>query len=347
MNLPAPADPTPSSRAFASDNYAGIHPEVLAAISDANTGHARAYGADLWTERFDVLCSEIFGLGAQGFPVFNGTGANVTALMDTVPHWGAVICARSAHIFSDEGGAPEKVGSLKLLPVDAPDGKLTPELAAKEAWGFGDEHRAQPSAISISQTTELGTCYTPEEIAALADFAHERGMALHMDGARISNAAAYLGLPLSAITSDVGVDILSLGGTKNGAMGAEAVVVLNPKYSAALKYLRKANMQLGSKLRFISVQLLALYEGDLWLRNAAHANSMAQLLHEGLDGHVDIPYPTQSNVVFARLTEEQKRRARRQFLFYDWPGEPSLARLMCSFDTTDEDVAALVAALLG
>lgn len=342
------------SRSFASDNYSGVHPQIMDLLKQVNVSHAPAYGSDPWTARLDELVKEVFGADALAFPVFNGTGANVTALQSVLPRWGAVVCAASAHIFCDEGGAPEKVGGLKLLPIPTEDGKLTPELVAREAWGFGDEHRAQPLAISISQTTEFGTFYTPAEVGALADFAHERGMALHMDGARLSNAGAYLlsqepttdrHTALAQITA--GVDVLSLGGTKNGLMGAEAVVVLNPRVATGLKYLRKTNMQLGSKMRFISAQLLGLYEDDLWLTSATHANTMAADLRAGLEGAVALPYATQSNVVFARLDEEQKARARARFHFYDWPGSPDLVRLMCSWDTTGGDVEELVALIRG
>lgn len=340
-------------RTFASDNYAGVHPEVLQAIAAANVGHAPAYGADPWTARFDGLIRELFGAGSEAYPVFNGTGANVLSLQAALPRWGAVICADTAHIHRDEGGAPEKTGGLKLLTVDAPDGKLTPELVEREAWGWGDEHRAQPLAVSISQTTELGTCYTPEEVRALADHIHARDMILHMDGSRLGNAAAHLGCSLAATTSEAGVDVLSLGGTKNGLLGAEAVVAIRPETAPGLPYLRKLNMQLGSKMRFVSAQLIALYEGDLWLRSAAHANAMASRLSRGISelaasGAVPglgLAQPTESNAVFARLPGEAKRRARERFHFYDWPGDPALVRLMCAFDTEPEDVDELLAAI--
>ena len=208
-------------RGFASDNYSGVHPEILAAISAANDGHQVAYGEDVYTERLQEVFVQHFGKGIEAFPVFNGTGANVTALQSMLPRWGAVISAKTAHINSDEGGAPERVGGIKLLTVEAPDGKLTPELIDREAWGWGDEHRAQPLVVSITQTTELGTAYTADEIRAIADHVHERGMKLHLDGARIGNAGASLGVPLRAFTRDAGVDLLSVGGTKNGCLGVE------------------------------------------------------------------------------------------------------------------------------
>ncbi len=342
-------------RGFASDNYAGVHPEVLEAIVSANIGHAPAYGTDAWTARFADIARTHFGASAEAFPVFNGTGANVLSLQAALPRWGAVICARSAHINVDEGGAPEKVAGLKLLAVPTSDGKLTPELIDLEAWGWGDEHRAQPLAVSISQSTEFGTAYTPDEIRALAEHAHAHGMVLHMDGSRLGNAAAHLGTDLAAITAEAGVDVLSLGGTKNGLLGAEAVLALNPQAVPGLLYLRKLNMQLGSKMRFVSAQLSALYENDLWLRSAQHANSMAARLRSGLEGLVaegrgegiTLPFATQSNVVFATLPDRTKARAHRAFHFYDWPGDPTLVRLMCAFDTTAADVDALLAAIAG
>ena len=340
-------------RGFASDNYAGAHPEVLAAVAAANVGHASSYGGDPWTARFTDIARELFGPDTEAFPVFNGTGANVLSLQAALPRWGAVVCAKSAHINVDEGGAPEKVAGLKLLPVPTTDGKLTPELVDLEAWGWGDEHRAQPLAVSISQSTEFGTCYTPDEIRALADHAHEHGMVLHMDGSRLSNAAAYLGASLAEITTEAGVDVLSLGGTKNGLLGAEAVLALNPAAVPGLTYLRKTNMQLGSKMRFVSAQLAALYEDGLWLRSASHANAMAARLRAGIealiaDGRgegVTLPFATQSNVVFPTLPAETKARAHAAFHFYDWPGDATLVRLMCSFDTTEQDVDDLLAVL--
>lgn len=345
--------PHDAPRSFASDNYAGVHPEVLEAVGAANTGHAPAYGSDPWTARFGELAKRLFGEQAEAFPVFNGTGTNVLSLQASLPRWGAVVCAQTAHINVDEGGAPERVAALKLLPVPAEHGKLTPELVDREAWGWGDEHRAQPLAVSISQSTELGTCYTAAEVRALADHAHERGMVLHMDGSRLGNAASHLGCSLAEITSDAGVDVLSLGGTKNGLLGAEAVVVLNPAAATGLPYLRKLDMQLGSKMRFISAQLLALYEGDLWQRSAGHSNAMAARLRAGLEAliadgaDIALPHPTQSNAVFAELPPEAKARAHDRFHFYDWPGDASLVRLMCAFDTTPDDVDALLSAIAG
>ncbi|MFT4108487.1 threonine aldolase family protein [Propionicimonas sp.] len=329
-----------AARGFASDNYSGVHPEVLAAIGEANLGHQSSYGNDDYTRRLQEVVREHFGEAAQAWPVFNGTGANVIGLQSVLPRWGAVVCARTAHINVDEGGAPERVGGVKLYAVPTPDGKLTPDLVDTEAWGFGDEHRAQPLALSITQSTELGTLYTAAEIAALADHAHALGMAVHLDGARLSNAAASLGLPLRAFTSDVGVDVLTLGGTKNGALGAEAVVVLNPEVVHGLVYARKFTMQLASKMRFTSAQLVALYEADLWLRSATHANAMASRLRAALEEVPGITFtqPTQANGVFARLPDGVADAVRQRFFFYDWDASVNEVRWMCSFDTTAEDV---------
>jgi threonine aldolase len=332
----------PARRGFASDNYSGVHPEVLDAIAAANQGHQSSYGNDAYTARLQQVVQRHFGAQASAFPMFNGTGANVTGLQAALPRWGAVVCAKTAHINVDEGGAPEKVAGLKLYAVPTDDGKLTPALLDAEAWGYGDEHRAQPLAVSITQSTELGTLYTPDEIAALAAHAHDLGMVVHLDGARLSNAAAALGVPFAAFTTDAGVDLLSLGGTKNGALGAEAIVVLAPDKVAGLPYLRKANMQLASKMRFVSAQLVALYEGELWLRSACHANAMAARLRAAVDGipGVEFSQPTQANGVFVRLPEGVADAVRNEFFFYDWDGSRREVRWMCSFDTTEADVDA-------
>ncbi|WP_307807405.1 low specificity L-threonine aldolase [Naasia sp. SYSU D00948] len=337
----------PAVRTFASDNYAGVHPEVLAALADANGGHQVSYGEDAYSGRLAEVVKESFGERAETFPVFNGTGANVVGLTAMMPRWGAVITTGTAHIHTDEAGAPERVSGLKLLPVGTPDGKLTPELIATEAWGWGDEHRAQPLVVSITQSTELGTVYSVDEIRAVTEYAHEHGMAVHMDGARIWNAAAALGVSLREFTTDAGVDVLSLGGTKNGLLGAEAVVVLNPDRAEGILYLRKLSMQLASKLRFMSAQLLALFEDDLGLRSAAHANAMAQRLRESLEGTPGLSFsqPSDANAVFAVLDNAAADRIRRRYRFYDWDRAAGQVRWMCSFDTSEEDVDAFVAAV--
>jgi threonine aldolase len=337
----------PAVRGFASDNYAGVHPEVLAAIAVANGGHQVAYGEDDYTEHLQRVFRGHFGDRAEAYPVFNGTGANVVALQSLLPRWGAVVAAETAHVNVDEGGAPEKLAGIKLLTVPTPDGKLTPELIDRQAWGWGDEHRAQPLAVTLTQSTELGTCYTADEIRAICDHAHERGMLVHVDGSRLANAAATLGLPLRAFTTDAGVDVLSYGGTKNGLLLGEAVVVLDPERVRGLKYLRKTSMQLASKMRFLSVQFEALLSGDLWLRNASHANAMARRLEaavRGIDG-VEVVRPVQANAVFALLPREVSERLQKRYRFYFWDEHTGEVRWMTAFDTTEEDIDRFAAAV--
>ena len=333
-------------RGFASDNYAGVHPEVLARIASVNDGHQVAYGDDQITSDLQEVIKQHFGKEAVAFPVFNGTGANVVSLQAMCRSWEAVICAASAHINVDEGGAPEKVAGLKLHTIATEDGKLDPSLIETQAFGFGNEHRAQPKVVSITQTTELGTVYTPEEIRAIADQAHGNGMLLHLDGARISNAAAALGLPMRAFTTDVGVDVVSLGATKAGAMVAEAVVILNPELVDSIKFVRKSAMQLGSKMRFLSAQLLALFEGDLWLRNANNSNQMAQRLYDGVKDlpGIKISKP-QANALFPILDPKVTEELQKSFRFYVWDHLTGQVRWMCSWDTTADDVDNFIAAI--
>jgi threonine aldolase len=287
------------------------------------------------------------GAEAEVAFVFNGTGANVVGLGLALRPWQHVVCAASAHIAVDECGAPERLLGVKLVEIPTPDGKLTPELVEASITGVGDEHRTQPGAVSITQSTELGTLYTPDEIRALADVAHSRGMILHLDGARLANAAAALGVPLAATTSDCGVDVLSLGGTKNGLLGAEAVVVLRPGLADGLAFARKQLGQLGSKGRYLGAQFLALLEGDLWLRNAAHANAMARRLADGVRGlpDVEITRPVQANAVFALLPPDVVEPLVERFGFYVWDERTGEVRWMCSWDTTEEDVDELVGAV--
>lgn len=344
----------PTARHFASDNYAGAHPEVLAALATANGGHQNAYGGDVYTEHLGDLIRGHFGEAAEIFPVFNGTGANVLSLQSMIPRWGAVICASGAHINTDEAGAPERIGGIKLLGVETPDGKLTPELIATEAYGFGELHRAQPSAVSITQSTELGTLYTPEEITAITTYAHSIGLSVHLDGARLANAAAALGVPLRALTTDAGVDVVSFGGTKNGLIAAEAVIVLRPEAVTGVAYLRKMNMQLASKQRFFSAQLIALLEGDLWLRSAQHANAMTALLRSRLDTAIaaglapglSFQQASPVNSSFAVLPPEASALLRERFHFYDWDESVGSVRWMTSFDTTEADIEDFVEAIL-
>ncbi|WP_308250345.1 threonine aldolase family protein [Sphaerisporangium fuscum] len=337
----------PEMKGFASDNYAGVHPEVFEALALANGGHQPPYGADVYTQRVQEVFQRHFGPEASAWPVFNGTGANVVGLRAMLAPWEAVVCAQSAHINTDEGGAPEQSAGIKLRTVPTPDGKLTPELIDREAWGFGDEHRAQPKVVSISESTELGTLYTPDEIAEIAAHCRHLGMLLHLDGSRLSNAAAALDVPLRALTTDAGVDVLSFGGTKSGLMFGEAVVVLNPAAARGMAYLRKSSMQLASKMRFVSVQFEALLAGDLWLRNARNANAMAARLAAAVRGipGVSVTRAVEANAVFAVLPGDAADRVRKRFPFYTWDETTGEVRWMTAFDTTEADVDAFAAAV--
>lgn len=339
-------------RGFASDNYAGVHPTVLQAIIDANAGHQVAYGDDDYTAELQRLVEEQFGANSRVFPVFNGTGANVIALQSATQRWEAVICAQNAHIHNDEGGAPENVAGLKLWTIPTADGKLTPELVATQLFDVGFVHRAQTGVISISNTTEFGTVYTADEIRALADYAHENNLFLHLDGARLANASAALGVPYRDFTTDAGVDLVSFGGTKIGAMGAEAILVLNTQreqnaaLAAALPFIRKTSMQLASKMRFISAQLIALLTDDLAVANAKHANAMAARLDAGVRAKgLTVPNSTQANAVFPILSAEQHAKLSQLFRYYVWDQATGQVRWMCSWDTTQEDIDALMAAI--
>jgi threonine aldolase len=344
------ASTTTPWRGFASDNYAGVHPAVFDAMARVNTGHQVAYGEDDETGRLAKLIMAEFGPRAEVFPVFNGTGANVVALTSAMPRWGAIIATDTAHIHTDEGGAPERVSGLKLFTVPPVGGKLTPEGLRAQAFGRGDEHRPQPMAVSITQSTELGTVYTPDEVADLVEVAHSLDLIVHMDGARLFNAAASLGVPFRAFTSDVGVDLVSLGATKNGAMAAEAIVVVNPDAADGLIYLRKLSMQLSSKMRFVSAQLAALLTDGLGIEIAHHSNTMAALLRTKLDAArssgaitgLDFSHPTQANAVFALLDPEKADRIREHVRFYDWNRATGEVRWMCSWDTTEDDIDAFV-----
>ncbi len=336
---------------FASDNYAGVHPAIMAALAAANSGPAQAYGADAVTQAARARFKEVLGERAEAFFVFLGTAANVLALQAmTSPHH-AVLCASTAHINVDECGAPERHLGCKLMSVDTPDGKLTPELLRPFLLHLGNEHHNQPRVVSITQATELGTVYTASEIRALADFAHGSGMLLHMDGARLGNAAAALSegqeCELRHITADAGVDALSFGGTKNGLMFGEAVVFFRPELAREFPFIRKQGMQLCSKMRFIAAQFLALLEGDLWRKNAAKANAMARLL---ADKVADIPgvrltQPPQTNAVFAALAPAVIKRLQTRFAFYVWNHEENVVRWMTSFATTEAEVEEFAAAV--
>ena len=327
-------------RSFASDNNAVVHPEVLEAIQRANVGHAVGYGDDPYTQSAVAKFREHFGTDAEVFFVFNGTAANVLSLQAlTRPHH-AVLCPELSHIYTDECGAPEKFTGCKLIPLVAPQGKLTVETLASAYHGIGDQHHVQPKVVSITQSTEMGTVYKPSEIEAVARFAHERNMFLHMDGARISNAAAAQGLTLRQATRDLGVDVLSFGGTKNGLMGAEAVVFFRRELAQEFLFVRKQGMQLASKMRYMAAQMEAVLTNDLWRRNAAHANRMAKLLEQEVTKipGVRIVYPVEANGVFAQIPRAAIAGILERYFFYVWSEEDSVVRWMCSFDTTDVDV---------
>ncbi|MBX5447429.1 MAG: low specificity L-threonine aldolase [Acidothermus cellulolyticus] len=337
----------PNRRSFASDNCAGVHPEILDAIAEANGGHVMGYGDDPYTEAARQVFRTHFGDNAEVYFVLTGTGANVVGLQAMTRPWDAVICADTAHVNTDECGAPEKIGRLKLLTIPATDGKLTVDAIADRLIGRGDEHHAQPSVVSLTQATELGTVYTPAEIAAITDFAHARGLTVHMDGARLANAAAGLGVSLRTLTTDAGVDVVSFGGTKNGLAYGEALVVLNPDVVHGIPYLRKFSTQLASKMRFVAAQFLRLMETDLWRRNAVNANAMARRLAEkaaAIPG-LRITRPVQANAVFAALPREVSERLQRKYPFYVWDERTGEVRWMCAFDTTEDDVDAFVAAI--
>jgi len=328
------------SRSFASDNNATVHPEVLEAISRANQGHAVGYGDDQYTESALARFREHFGSDIAVFFVFNGTAANVLSLQALARPFHAVLCPELSHIYTDECGAPEKNTGCKLLPLPAPEGKLAIETVAAAYHGIGDQHHVQPRVISITQSTEMGTVYAPEEIQALAEFAHQGNMYLHMDGARISNAAAARRITLREATRDLGVDVLSFGGTKNGLIGVEAVVFFRPDLAENFSFIRKQAMQLASKMRFVSAQMEALLTNDLWRRNAEHANGMARLLERSIKEipRVKVAYPVEANGVFAQIPKGAIQKIQERYFFYVWSEEESIVRWMCSFDTTEEDV---------
>jgi threonine aldolase len=329
-----------SKRGFASDNNAGIHPSILNEMSVVNTGHTIGYGDDIYTKQAVSLFRQRLGEQVEPFFVFTGTAANVLGITAVTRSWNSVITAFTAHIEQDECGAPEKFSGCKLLTVDTPDGKLTPELIGRHMHGFDFEHHSQPKVISISQVSEMGTVYKPDEIKRLAKFAHENGMLLHMDGARIANAAAALNLPFRSFTTDADVDILSFGGTKNGMMVGEAICFLKPELAKDFKYLRKQGMQLASKMRFISAQFIAWFKDDLWKQLASHSNQMAQLLANeirGVEGIV-ITQPVEANGIFVIIPHKVAEELRRHYFFYPWNEATSEYRWMTSWDTTEEDV---------
>lgn len=328
------------ARSFASDNNAGVHPKVLEAIAAANQGHVVGYGDDPYTKAAVRRFKEHFGNDIEVFFVFNGTAANCLGLKALTEPYHAVICAEAAHIYTDECGAPERFTGCKLIPIPTNDGKLTVESVSHAYHGIGDQHHVQPRVVSITQVTEMGTVYKPREVRDLARFAHDRTMFLHMDGARIANAAASLGLTLREATRDLGVDVLSFGGTKNGGLGAEAVVFFDRRLCRDFLYVRKQGMQLASKMRYTAAQFDALLTDHLWRKNAEHANAMAALLEKEIKKirKVKIVYPVDANGVFAQIPRQAIAKLQQRYFFYVWNEEQSVVRWMCSFDTTEEDV---------
>ena len=336
-----------SERFFASDNSAPVHPDVMAAIAAANDGHAISYGDEEWTREAIRAVGRIFGRTSRVAFVYNGTGANVLGMQAAIAGYHGIVCTDVSHIHTDECGAPERFTGAKLLAVPTTDGRMTGEQVLRELHAIGVEHHSQPKVVSLTQSTELGTVYSPELVREIAKVCHRNDLLLHVDGARISNAAVSLEQGLSEITGKLGVDILSLGGTKNGMMFGEAVVFFRPELADAFPYIRKQGMQLASKMRYIAAQFSALFGGDLWNRLAVQANTMASTLAAELRSvpEVNIVYPVEANAVFARLPKAAIESAQREVFFYVWDEEAAVVRLMCSYDTTVEDVERLVGAI--
>ncbi len=335
-------------RSFGSDNNSGIHPRMLKAFAEANSDHAIAYGDDQWTrdaeECIRVMLSDSV---IEPWFLFNGTGANVVALQACTLSFHSILCSSTAHIAVDECGAPVKMTGATLKEINTPDGKLTPALVLPHLHGFGFEHHSQPKVIAISQTTELGTCYTPDEVRALADLAHAHDMYLFVDGTRIANACAFLDVTLKEITTDCGVDIFTLGGTKNGLMFGEALVPLRKELAEHIKYYRKQTTQLYSKMRFLSAQFIPYLNEGLWLENASKSNAAAGKLFQEmrLIRGIEITQPVQSNALFFILPKEVTDKLRERYFFYDWDESRNEMRLVCSWDTSDEDISTFIAYL--
>lgn len=334
-------------RGFASDNNAGIHPDILSAIGGANDGHCIGYGDDPYTAEAYRKFKETFGDDIDVYMLFTGTAANVLGLSAITRSFQAVLCSDFSHLNVDECGSPEAVAGIKLLTVPVPDGKLAPRHLKRFLAALGDEHHSQPKAISVTQSTEVGTVYTVEELLALSRFAHSNGLFLHMDGARLSNAAAFLGIGLKSLTKEVGVDVLSFGGTKNGMMIGEAVIFFDRELSRDFKYIRKQGMQLFSKMRYVSAQFTAYLSESLWLQNARHANRMARLLASKLEAFpgIEITRSVEANGVFAVFPEKYLKAARKEYFFYTWDPAGPVIRLMTSWDTTEDDIVSFVSAL--
>ncbi|MFI3299291.1 MAG: low specificity L-threonine aldolase [Rikenellaceae bacterium] len=323
-------------KSFGSDNHSGIHPNILRAIERENFGHDLAYGDDSATQRAKELFGKLFGREVGVYFVFNGTGANVLSLSCGMESYHSVICASTAHINVDECGAPERQLGCKVISVESTNGKLTKEAILPHLTNFGFEHHSQPRFLSIAQSTELGTLYTIEQIRELSELAHSYGMYLHLDGARIANAVAAMGVELSEMTC--GVDVMSFGGTKNGMMMGEAVVVLNPELDRAMKYKRKQSMQLYSKMRFVAAQFIEYLSDGLWLSLASNSNKMAKLLENKIAPYVEITQPVEANALFCIMDKELYKKMLEDYFFYEWDAERGEVRLVCSFDTTEHDI---------
>lgn len=334
-------------RGFASDNNAGVHPLVLKEISESNAGHVTGYGADIYTEHAKKLFREILGDQVETYFVFTGTAANVLGLSGITRSWHSVLTASTAHLEGDECGAPEKFIGCKVLVVDTPDGKVTPAMLERHMHGIDFEHHSQPAIVSITQATEMGTVYSVDEIKEIARFAHDRGMYLHMDGARLANAAVYLNLPFKAFTTDAGVDVLSFGGTKNGMMFGECICFLRPGLDKDFKYIRKQGMQLASKMRYISAQYNAYFRDDLWKSCAENANRMAKRLYEKIKdiSGITVTQKVEANGVFVIMPDAVAESVRKHYFFYPWDEKRSEYRLMASWDTKEEDIDSFIVLL--
>lgn len=330
-------------RSFASDNNSGVHPLVMDAIVKANSDHAVGYGDDPWTAAAEKKIKEIFGEEASPFFVFNGTGANSVALQSVTRSFNSILCASTAHIFVDECGAPARMTGCSLIPIDSPDGKLTPELILPHLINFGVCHHSQPGAVYISNVSELGTIYTIEETRAIADLLHKHGMYLHLDGARLANACAYLGCSMRELSVEAGVDVMSFGGTKNGMMMGEAVIAFRPEIAQNLMYYRKQSAQLASKMRYLTAQYIPYLENNLWLKNAQHANATALRLANVLKKFSAIHFTqkVESNQLFFTIPTEPLRKLQEKYFFYMWNEDRNEARFVTSWDTSEEDIDSL------
>ena len=334
-------------RSFASDNNSGVHPLIMEALQQANSNHALGYGDDRWTYKATEALQNAFGEEYEPLFVFNGTGSNAVALQLATRPFNSILCAETAHIYVDECGAPVKMSGCQIRPIVTIDGKLTPELIKPYLHGFGDQHHSQPGVIYLSQSTELGTVYTPSELKAITDLAHQHDMYVHMDGARIANACASLGLSLRELTVDCGIDILSFGGTKNGMMIGECVIPFSKELAVNAKFVRKQSAQLASKMRFLSSQFIAYLADDLWLHNAQHANAMAQRLYDGLKqfAFVKFTQKVESNQLFLTMPRTFIDLMLQHYFFYFWNEANHEIRLVTSFDTTEEDIVRFLSIL--